>query len=111
MRMLVNRKVKSTGLAFFVPMDPILKMREVKCYCCCVLHNLTIANTMFQYDLESTWTFRGYQSCTQIDYIILDQKLFKQLVFCCCPLPEFDVLWCSAHEINLGLLTSCFEYT
>ena len=49
----------------------------------CLSHNLMLANTMFESDLESTWTFRGPHSHTQIDYIALDQRLSKRLVYCC----------------------------
>ena len=41
-----------------------------------------IANTIFQSDLNSSWTFRGSQTYTQVDYIMTDRKLSGDLVHC-----------------------------
>ena len=41
-----------------------------------------ICNRMFQRDFQSSCTFRGHQSCTQVGYILLHQEFSKHLVHC-----------------------------
>ena len=48
----------------------------------CLAHDFMIANTMFQSGLNSSWTFRGFQTYTQVDYIMTDRKLSGDLVHC-----------------------------